>query len=280
MFTEDRLNDSILAVMGLNNYDIYMTENYPYDDVITLQPAHGASGTTAPVCNGCSFTAAVGTVGNPPLNTRTYKGTMSWTNFTPTAGYTGVGALGLHWQRGLGNIAMNNSGFKSVFIYTMDQADTNTIFCVGMMGSVTAYTNVSNCGMGALSVNSIWVGFMPGSQNLTYYSANATQGANRLYDCGSNFPIGYGRTNDVVYETTILSPPSSNVGNSTITFYTKRLDNTSIAPCTYTVAGNDLRLPLGGAQMGWKAWAGRYNTAPNTTGITFSLNRIWVAKDK
>lgn len=247
-----------------------------YDDVFILTPAHSTS-TTAPVGIGGTFTASVGTVSNPVKTYTTFKSSMVWTTLTSGAGLDELKPSGLHWGRGNTSLPVNNGGFNLIMRYNVAPTDATTIGCFGMTSTITAYTNISNCVRGALSPNTIFAGFTAGSTNLKYYSTNATAGAlNTLYDCGANFPIGNITTStNAVYQTQILARPNG----QNITFSTIRLDNTSVPACSFTIAGNDGKLPLSTIPLAWRFFAGRNNVAPGTTGVIASMNKIYIASD-
>lgn len=279
LYSEDRGEESMLAMNGKNGYNVYLSYNTAYDDVAWYQPAHTTTGTTAPVMSGMTVTAPVGTVSNPAKSYGNFRDTMTWAVLTSAAGLDELKNGGMNWGRGNSSITQLNGGYKLVMVYNVQLADANTTGCFGMTDSVTPYTNVSNCIRGALSTNSIWAGFTQtvNGTNLSYYSTNATAGAlNKLYDCGANYPIGNitsGYT--AVYETTIFA--KQNGGN--VSFYTKRLDNTSIEPCSFSIVGNDGRLPLSTVPQSWRLFLGRDNVAPGTTGVVMGMNKVFIASD-
>jgi hypothetical protein len=147
-----------------------------------------------------------------------------------------------------------------------------------MVGTTTAYTVTSNCMNGALAANgALFTGFNNSEITLGYYGSNGT-GPQRLFDCGVNFPIGNNTNSSLaIYETTIFAKP--NGGN--VSFFTKRLDNSSIAPCVFTLDSevNKTRLPLYNTNLAFRMTTLKNNATGSNNNIVMGFNKLYLSKD-
>jgi hypothetical protein len=182
-------------------------------------------------------------------------------------------ALGLKWGRGNSSLVAQNGGFKEILTYYIGAYDANTVGCFGMTDEVTAYTNATNCFFGAANKNAIFVGFNKTLTTLRIYAANATSVEPlQVYDCGNNYNISVA-TN--VYRQTMFA--KTNGGN--VSLFIQRVDDSTIAPCQYTFAGNEAMLPLSTVPLGWRMFMGRSQSAVGTSGVIFGMNKVYISSD-
>ena len=250
--------------------------------------AVGATGTTNPMlCQGVALTTGVGTIANPAPTYGTVKASLNWNTLVSAAttyGEQKPATTGFAFNRGNQSMSAANGqqtgGFKMMATYYFFGMTTSTAGGIGLtsLAAGTPFTNITNWYVSTGSVNGIWVGFNKGpvgNATVQYWSSNATSGApSMLYDCRSfsnNFNFSDA---NAVFRTTIFAKPNG----GDISFFTQRIDNSSIAPCAFTISGTDGRLPVPTTPMGWRYWTGSQSVAP-AANMGIAMNKIYIASD-
>ena len=283
LYDIQRANESLLGMKGTAGYGKFVQPSFAYDDILLITPSH-STGTVAPVVvgGGPALVAVVGTINNPVLTGASIRNTMTWSTVVTAAStnysLTEQKLLGLHWMRGNDSLKEMNGGFKANMRFNQPANNPpGSYWGIGMTGSATAMTNISNFFNGALFANNLFYGYNTTQTTLGIWSANST-GVTRQVDCGVNYPIGNNsNATEAVYEGTIFAKPASGGQTSTtISFYLKRLDNESITPCTAEIS---TYIPAQGVPMTWRMFGSNGGNSVATTAI-WGFNRIYLSKDK
>jgi hypothetical protein len=281
LYSADRNVENLLAFKGKAGYDKYVQPHLAYEDVAWYQPAHTAVATTAPIAMGMTVVAPVGTVANPAITATTFRNTMIWSTLvtaTTNNSYIEWKGAGLNWMRGNDSLKQQNGGFKAVMRFNQyTQSPAGSYSCIGMFNAVSAMSNTTNCYVGAFGTNNIFVGHNETQTTLGIWSNDASGLPTRKQDCGINYPFGNNvNATDAVYESTIFARPADGGINSTdVSVYVKRLDNTSITPCYYTLTTD---IPAQGTPLGWHIFAGNGKNAVATL-ITYGMNKVYITRD-
>jgi hypothetical protein len=271
--------ETVFQTIGPSGIDKVYQPLMGEEFAVWCQPLGTATGTGAPLCVGTALVTTVGTIANPAKTVATVKGSMTWASITgSTTVYQEMKptSTGLAYVRGNSSLPaeIQNGGFKMMATYSFSSISaTNTGAGIGMTGtsSGTAFINTSNWFVSTGSPNSMFVGFNKTEAVLSYFAANASQVPAKLYTCDA---VDYNVSNsNNVFRTTIFSRP--NGGN--VSFYTIRVDNSSVAPCEYVTSGTDNRLPVFSTPMGWRWWQGGVS-APTTASVLW-FNKVYVSTD-
>lgn len=276
LYTHKRGAETVLTYISPTGYDRIVQPHISYENSAWYVPAESGTASAVPLAIGFTPVAPVGTVTSPIQTGTTFPLSIERTRFTGVASAVG-GLVELKgsvtkYYRGNSSWPHDNGGFKLVMRYSPVGVERNVTGCFGMTASVVAYTNTSNCFVGASAINSIFAGFNF-SENLTYYIANATQ-LRKVYSCNGNYPVN---NSNVFFETTIFAQPKA--GN--ISIYTIRLDNNNTPPCVWESYGNNVSLPHPTTPLTFRMYMGRtgINGTSLGTQTIMDFNKLYLASD-
>ena len=281
LFAEDRGVTTYLAYKDQSGFDKYIQSHLGHGRIWKYYPAESSTATTAPLAFGFTPVAPVGTVGVGTYDGTSFRNSLSRNTFT-NANNTELKPGVLKFMRGNSSAPYNSGGFELTMIYDVQGANGNVSGCFGIVNSITAYSYTSNCFIGALAVNGLFAGFNK-TTTLAYYSSNSTTNSlTMLYNCSSDYAIG-NITNFAtnVFETTIFAKPNGR----NISLYTKRLDNTSIAPCVYTFNASAVAYTINQtAPLGFRMWVGKsnisdLNSTTDTSNVVMGFNEVYMESD-